>query len=214
MRGRWLTGWTVTGVIATPVFSHATNATAYGIGLGQGLLLFLAGGTLAVTTGARISAGLRGRTPWADAAIAGGAYIASALSFLALIFMPTSDQPRDFPHFALYAAASLLLLGFLFGLGMARYYKRRRPVSIALGLAAATLLAGVLTFILGYLLAGGNVLVVYGIVSSSWKVPIGLLLSGFLGSLLPGAIAESLLGDGPPSNVTTSRPHRHLMHDA
>jgi hypothetical protein len=61
------------------------------------------------------------------------------------------------------------------------------------GLAPVALLAAVLMFIFGYFFAGGNLLVVYGIVSMQWKVPVGLLLAGFLGTLLPGMLAEGLL---------------------
>jgi hypothetical protein len=183
-----MTGWTLTGVLVAPVMSHAMNAEG-----GAALFLFIVGGTFAVIVGARVSARWRGRDPRADGLVAGGAYVASALVFLALIAGRPAGSPQDFPQFLLYALICLLLFGGLFGIGAAKYYKVPHPGMLVAGLAAAALLGGVLIFILGYLLAGGNILVVYGIVPMKWKVPVGLLLSGFLGSLLPGILAETLL---------------------
>ena len=193
MHGRWLTGWTLAGMILAPVMNHAMNAEVYGLGRAQGILLFVGGGTFAVAAGAWVSASLRGRKPKADAAIAGGAFVCAAVVFLTLIFGQSADSEMDFPQFALYAIACLLLFGALFGFGVARYYVTRHPLLLAAGLAPLALLAAVLMFVFGYLFAGGNLLVVYGIVSMQWKVPVGLLLAGFLGTLLPGMLAEGLL---------------------
>jgi hypothetical protein len=158
--------------------------------------LFTGGGTLALAAGAWASAIVRGRNPRVDAPLAGGAYLCAALAVLAFIFGQPSDRQFDFPQFALSALASLLLFGALFGLGAGRYYRRRHPLLLAAGLVPIALLAGLLIFVLAYLLAGGNVLVVFGIVSMRWKVPVGLLLGGFFGALLPGILAEMLLGQG------------------
>jgi hypothetical protein len=181
-------------MIAAPVMNHAMNAEVYGIGRTLGMLLFLGGGTLAVVAGAWVSAELRGRHPRADAAIAGGAYLLAAILFLALIFGQPAESQLEFPQVALYTSGCLALFGSLFGVGVDRHYKKRRVVLLAVGFSAIALLASVLIFILAYLFAGGNLLVVYGIVSMKWKVPVGLVLSGFLGALLPGVLAEFLLG--------------------
>ena len=193
MHGRWLTGWTLTGVILTPAMNYAMNAQVFGLSRIQGILLFVVGGAVAVAAGAWVSASLRGRKPKVDAAIAGGAFVCAAVVFLTLIFGQSTDSDMDFPQFALYAVACLLLFGALFGFGVGRYYATRRPLLLGAGLAPIALLAAILMFILGYLFAGGNLLVMYGLVSMKWKVPVGLMLAGFFGRLLPGMLAEGLL---------------------
>ena len=209
MRGRWLTGWNLTGVLVAPVMSHAMNATP-----AAALFLFIVGASLAVVVGARVSARSAERIPAIDGSIGAGAYLTSAAVFLGLVFRPPADRVKDFPQFFIYAVVSLLMFGFLFGGGLGKYYRLPRPLAIALVIAPLSLLAGFLIFILSYLLAGGNFLVVYGIVPMRWKVPIGLVLSGFLGSLLPGMLVETLLSSADESAHRDGTRYRSTLQRA
>ena len=160
------------------------NAEAYGLGRALGILLFIVGGALAVVAGAWVSARLRGRNPRADAAMQAEPTCSPAV-FLALIFgWPAESQP-DFPQFA--RLRDRVSQGVRRGFGSAADNITVPPSGRARSrLAAAAVLAGLLMFVFSYFLAGGNLLVMYGIVSMKWKVPVGLVSSGSSARCCPG----------------------------
>jgi hypothetical protein len=188
--GRWLTGWTLTGIIATPIFANAMNA---GSSLAATALV-VAGGAIAVASGAWVAAGQGGRKAPVDALLAGGAYVIASALFVALIGTGTAVQyntyssgveNRQFDPF-LFAVYALVLFGGLFGASMARYYGRS-IFRLAVAFAVVAVLAAVLTFYFALFFAGYNILT--PLVGSA-KVPLGLVSAGFLGMLLPGRIVE------------------------
>ena len=179
-------GWTLTGVIAAFAIDEALQLNTWGVGS----VVFLGGGMLAVSAGAWLSAKLRGRNARVDATTAATAYTVAGLLFLLLLL---TRRGQDFPDFAIDAVVALLLFGFLFGFKTGAYYATHRPLVIAFAGAAIALWAGVMMFVLAYLLAGGNFLIVWGVVSREFKVPVGLLLSGLLGTFGPGLVMDSLL---------------------
>jgi hypothetical protein len=192
-RTRWVTGWTLTGIIATPIFSYALNGPYL-----ERVSALLAGGTVAVGAGAWTAATQAGRNARADVVISACAYLIAALLFLALLSTGTSQEYNSYSSALsvnrqfdplLYTGLALCVFGVIFGVAMGTYYNRR-PLRLALAFPPLALLAGLSTFVVALFLAGYNLIT--PLVGSA-KVPIGLVLGGFLGMLLPGRAVESLL---------------------
>ena len=186
---RWINGWAIAGALITPMASYAMN--------GGSPLLFLVGGTGAVSFGAWLSAKLRGRTPGQEAIVAGSAFLIAACVYVAAgageDFNTVSSETTPYGHYSnegrqflpfLYAIACLAVFGGLYGFGAGTLYKRDRLV-LAVDSAGAALLAGFLMFYACLFLAGYHVF--------GFPVRVALVLGGFLGALFPGRMIEKML---------------------
>ena len=185
---------------ATPIFGY-TIRSAPAIENPFAITLVVGGGALAVGAGAWVAARHAGRRAGTDAVIAASAYIAAAVLCLAMLSTGTStlynaysapsSPNRQFDPL-LYVVCALVVFGLLFGAGMATAYGRS-IVRLAAAFSAMSVLAGVMIFYAALFLAGYNLLTPF---IGQAKVPVGLVLGGFLGALIPGRIVESVLRDG------------------